>query len=236
MRRLTIVLLPARVLLVVLLLLAGTGPLHAQDAFKDPPPSARGNAAPAPVRQTLPSPAAAPTTSAGQPGEAQDFGVQAATQLRPTDQLHGPTPTSIPGGRVVSTRQLAQWLQQESAGKPGRLMLLHAIGSPVHLPQAIPAAPASQGGSFDDQVQREFGDYLNKATGGDRSRLIVTYCQSVQCWGSYNAALRAIRLGYSNVHWFRGGMEAWRQAGLPLIDASQRAQADPARDRNDTPR
>ncbi len=43
----------------------------------------------------------------------------------------------------------------------------------------------------------------------------------MKCWGSYNAALRAIRLGYTNVHWFRGGVEAWQQAGLPLRDAAQ---------------
>ena len=67
----------------------------------------------------------------------------------------------------------------------------------------------------------EFGAFLTQATGGDRARLIVTYCQGVKCWGSYNAALRAIRLGYTNVHWYRGGVEAWQQAGLPLREASQ---------------
>ncbi len=55
----------------------------------------------------------------------------------------------------------------------------------------------------------------------DRATLIVTYCQGVQCWGSYNAALRAVRLGYTNVHWYRGGMDAWRGAGLPLVGAGR---------------
>ena len=75
--------------------------------------------------------------------------------------------------------------------------------------------PASQGGNFDDQVQRDFGNYLQQVTQGRKDRPMVFYCQSVQCWMSYNAALRATRLGYTNVLWYRGGIEAWQQAGLP---------------------
>lgn len=153
---------------------------------------------------------------AGSLGEAHDFGIAPTARLQPSTQLHSPTPTSIPGGKVVGTRQLAQWMQGQQ-GQQGKVLLLHAIGSPQHLPHAIPVTPASQGGSFDDQVQREFDQYLEQATGGDRSRLIVTYCAGVECWGSYNAALRAIRMGYTNVHWYRGGVEAWGQAGLPVL-------------------
>lgn len=29
---------------------------------------------------------------------------------------------------------------------------------------------------------------------------------------SYNAALRAINMGFTQVYWYRGGVEAWRQA------------------------
>lgn len=195
----------------LLFLLVGTA--QAQNSFDDKPTPGR---APAPA--PTPAPAPPPTAATAKPaaagaGEQQDFGVPATEQLRPTAQLHGPTPTRIPGGRVVGTQQLAQWLQGTQA-RP--LMLLHTIVSNTHLPKAIPAAPAAQGGSFDDQVQRDFGAYLQQATGGDRARLLVTYCQGVQCWGSYNAALRAIRLGYTNVHWYRGGLEAWQAAGLQL--------------------
>lgn len=144
--------------------------------------------------------------------ERQDFGVTPTQQLRPTQQLHAPTPASIPGGQVIGTQQLAQLLQ----GGRGRVLLLDVYGGPQHIPGAEPAGPAAQGGSFDDQVQQGFGQYLRQATGGDTSRLIVTYCGGVQCWSSYNAALRAMKLGYRNVAWYRGGIEAWQQAGLPL--------------------
>jgi PQQ-dependent catabolism-associated CXXCW motif protein len=200
-------------------------PAQGQDAFPGtvpkrpattPAPSTSPPAAPVERGVTAP-PNATPRGSAA---ELQDFGVAPISQLRPTDRLHAPTPTTIPGGRVVSTQQLAQWLQAPE-GRQGRVLLLHALLSREHLPNALPAAPALQGGSFDDQVQQAFGDYLKKVTGDDRSRTLVTYCQGVQCWGSYNAALRALRLGYTNVYWYRGGLDAWKQAGLPVVDASR---------------
>lgn len=154
-----------------------------------------------------------PQANAGAP-EAQDFGVPATGQLRPTQQLHGPTPTSIPGGRVIATQELAQLLQ---GGQ--QVLLLDVLGGPLHIPGAVPVVPAAQGGGFDDEVQRGFGQYLAQVTGVDTSRLLVTYCGGVQCWSSYNAALRAMKLGYRNVVWYRGGIEAWQHAGLPLQGA-----------------
>jgi PQQ-dependent catabolism-associated CXXCW motif protein len=198
-------------------------PAQAQDSFPGTlptRPATKPAASPPPPAAPVERGASPPTAARASAAELQDFGVAPTAQLRPTDRLHAPTPTTIPGGRVVSTQQLAQWLQA-SEGQQGRVLLLHAILSREHLPNALPAAPALQGGSFDDQVQQALGDYLKKVTGGDRSRTLVTYCQGVQCWGSYNAALRAMRLGYTNVYWYRGGLDAWKQAGLPVMDASR---------------
>jgi len=180
--------------------------IHAQDSF-----GAASAQPPAHQPPSMPS---------GGTAETDDFGVAPTNRLRPTEQLHGPTPTSIPGGKVITTRQL----MQARPGGQGNLMLLHAFPSPLHLPDAIPVVPAGRGGSFDDAVQREFGRYLQQATGGDTSRMLVFYCQGVQCWASYNASLRAIHLGYRNVHWYRGGLDAWQQAGLPIQDGSSQGR------------
>ena len=153
--------------------------------------------------------------------EAQDFGVAPTQQLRPTQQLHAETPTSIPGGRVIGTQQLAQLLQNGQ----GKVIVLDVYGGPRRLPGAVPVLPAAQGGSFDDQVQQGFGQYLRQITGGDASRMLVLYCEGVRCWSSYNAALRAMKLGYRNVVWYRGGIMAWQQAGLPLQGSNMQGQA-----------
>lgn len=169
-----------------------------------------------PDRYNEPVPAPMPRAS----NETQDFGVAATPQLRPTEQLHAPTPTTIPGGQVIGTQQLAQLLQ----GGQNRVLLLDLYGGPQHLPGAVAAGPAAQGGSFDDSVQQGFGQFLQQAAGGDNARMIVVYCGGVQCWSSYNAALRAMKLGYRNVAWFRGGIEAWQQAGLPMQGSNGQGQ------------
>lgn len=143
--------------------------------------------------------------------ERQDMGVAPTAQLK-SGGLHGPTPNQLPGGRLVTTPELVQLLQDGNSG----VLVFDVLGGPQTLPNAIPVVPASQGGSFDDAVQRDFGNYLQQLTQGRKDRPMVFYCQSVQCWMSYNAALRATRLGYTNVLWYRGGIEAWQQAGGPL--------------------
>ena len=50
-------------------------------------------------------------------------------------------------------------------------------------------------------------------------RLLVFYCLA-DCWMSWNAAKRALSLGYSNVAWYREGTDGWRAAGLPLQEAT----------------
>jgi PQQ-dependent catabolism-associated CXXCW motif protein len=186
------------------------------------PPSAPGyNAGPA--QSAFPPAGGAPTgygtpsggAAGGQPQamqallqqEMQDFGVQPLAQLQTS--LHGPTPTSIPGGQVITTDRLLGLYQQ---GEQSGLLVFHVLGPGPTLPNAQNAAPASQAGSFADQTQQEFGQYLQQVTQGNKARPMVFYCLNTQCWMSYNAALRAINMGFTNVLWYRGGIEAWQQA------------------------
>lgn len=139
--------------------------------------------------------------------EQQDYGVPPQQQLQ--TQLHSPTPTSIPGGQTITTDRLLALYQQ---GAQNGLLVFHVLGGGQTLPNAQNAAPASQPGSFEDKTQQEFGQYLQQVTQGNKGRPMVFYCMNTQCWMSYNAALRAIHLGFTQVYWYRGGIEAWQQA------------------------
>lgn len=44
----------------------------------------------------------------------------------------------------------------------------------------------------------------------DKSAPVVIYCNAGECWKSYKASTVAIRAGYTNIHWFRGGMPEWK--------------------------
>jgi PQQ-dependent catabolism-associated CXXCW motif protein len=208
--------------------LLGAITVRAQDSFNQPPeprrdrPAAQtGNRPPKPPLQQPPRPA--PSGGAAETAERQDQGVTATNRLH-DGAMHGPTPNSIPGGQLITTPGLLDLLK----AAPGRVLVFDVLGAAERLPGALNAVPAHQAGSFDDAVQREFGQFLQQVTQGKRDTALVFYCASTQCWMSYNAALRAIRMGYRNVLWYRGGLEAWKAARQPVQTAQAQQGQQPS--------
>ena len=156
---------------------------------------------------------AAPRSGPGAPNDAmsrlerEDFGVAATRELH-NGPMHGPTPASIPGGKVITTVGVLDLQRQQIPH-----VLIDVLGAPDMLPNALPGAWMSQPGSFTDEVQQRAAAMLMQAARGRKDMPLVFYCQSPQCWMSYNAALRAINAGFTNVLWYRGGVEAWRRNG-----------------------
>jgi PQQ-dependent catabolism-associated CXXCW motif protein len=155
--------------------------------------------------------------------ERQDLGVPPQRHLH-AGPMHGPTPAALPGGQLVTTQGLLALLhggRQRAAapgGQPapgGRLapVLFDVLGHPQSLPGAIPAAWMAQPGRLDDELQHRVEAFLARHSGARKDRPLVFYCLSRDCWMSYNAALRAIQAGYSQVLWYRGGLQAWQAAG-----------------------
>lgn len=74
-------------------------------------------------------------------------------------------------------------------------------------------------GALPPRMEAYFRDGLAKATGGNKMRTVVIYCLR-DCWMSWNAARRAVAIGYTNVVWYPDGTDGWAAAGLPLADAT----------------
>lgn len=186
-------------------------PALAQDSFGGYPAGAPDSTQPA-------QPGAATTGSADLDrlmlAERQDFGVKATAELH-SGPMHAPTPNSIPGGQVITTKGLIPLLANQQLGA----LVFDILGGPEMIPGARPAVPASQAGSFSDQNQQQFSQYLQSLTKGNMNVPLVFYCLSSHCWMSYNASLRAINMGYKNVLWYRGGIEAWKAAGQQVQQA-----------------
>lgn len=142
--------------------------------------------------------------------EDHDWGIRAPSAVR-SDKYHAPTPATIPGGRVVKTLELKAMLESEQ-----RPFLVDVLSGPVHrtLPGSIWMHNGGLG-DFDKAEEKRFHDTVASFVGHDKTRPIVFFCSGMQCWLSYNAAVRCIQAGYTNVYWYRGGIEAWRAAGLP---------------------
>jgi PQQ-dependent catabolism-associated CXXCW motif protein len=139
----------------------------------------------------------------------------------------GPTPTTLAGARVVTTDEAeALW----KAGATFVDVLPHAP-RPANLPAGtiwhekprmdIPGSvwlPDTGYGALADSTEHYLRDGLGRVTQGDQARWLVFYCQK-NCWMSWNAAKRALTMGYHKVGWFPDGTDGWQARGLPLQEA-----------------
>lgn len=149
--------------------------------------------------------------------EDRDWGVAPTSQLR-QPPYSAPTPRTAPGVATIATQDLKALLDAEPASVRAPVLIDVAAGDGHRtLPGAYWLPGAGRGDNFIDELQASLVSLLEKLTGGDRQRPLVFFCVNTQCWLSYNAALRAAAAGYARVYWYRGGLEAWRAAGLPLV-------------------
>jgi len=148
--------------------------------------------------------------------EGRDWGVAPTRDIR-QPPYSAPTPTQVPGAQPISTTELQAML----TAAPAPILVDVASGDGhLTLPGAYWLPGAGRGSHYFDPLQAQLAGYLEQLTQGEKNRPLVFFCVNAQCWLSYNASLRAAALGYVRVYWYRGGIEAWREAGLPLARAS----------------
>jgi PQQ-dependent catabolism-associated CXXCW motif protein len=141
------------------------------------------------------------------------------------EEYRAPVPATLAGARVLSTEEAeAIW---RAHGAVFIDVLPHAP-KPPNLPagtvwreksrQNIPGSiwlPDTGYGALAASTEAYLERELARAAGGDKGKLLVFYCLS-DCWMSWNAARRALTLGYSNVAWYPEGTDGWDNALLPL--------------------
>lgn len=149
-------------------------------------------------------------------GAAQDYRL---------DDYRAPTPKTLPGASVLSNQQVhAIWEKRQAAfvdvlPRPPRPPNLPA--STIWRPKPrfdIPGSiwlPDTGYGALAPVMETYFEHGLVQASAGDRSRMLVFYCLR-DCWMSWNAAKRALSLGYLHVAWYPEGTDGWQSLGLPV--------------------
>jgi PQQ-dependent catabolism-associated CXXCW motif protein len=146
--------------------------------------------------------------------EDKDWGVAPTTMYR-NSQYHAPTPLTLPGARTLRTLELKEML----AGSPAPIVI-DVLSGKAH--KTLPGAvwlPWAGLGQLPRNQRIYFEETLAKLTGGDKAKPLVFLCLSSECWLSYNASLRAVDLGYTNVVWYRGGVDASKGASLETVDS-----------------
>jgi PQQ-dependent catabolism-associated CXXCW motif protein len=149
-----------------------------------------------------------------------------------TGEYRAPTPATLRGARVVTTAEARQLWDAKDALFVD--VMPHAP-RPANLPagtiwrerprQSIPGSvwlPDTGYGELAPVTESYLRDNLARVTGGNRARLLVFYCLK-DCWMSWNAAKRALAMGYTNVAWYPDGTDGWTSDDLPLEQATPAA-------------
>jgi len=148
------------------------------------------------------------------------------------ENYRAPTPATLKGGRVLTTAEA------EALWKAGDAIFVDVMPRPPR-PANLPAGtiwrdqpraniprsvwlPDTGYGALAAGTEAYLRDNLTRATAGDRARLLVFYCLK-DCWMSWNAAKRAMTMGYANVAWYPDGTDGWAAAALPLEQATPAA-------------
>ena len=122
------------------------------------------------------------------------------------------TPADIPGAKILSAEQVKRMLDK---GVPVVDTRVGNEFAESHIRGAIsvPYKERSRKARDFDAAQDSFD--LAKLP-ADKGKPIVFYCNAGECWKSYKASTIALRAGYRDVHWFRGGLPEWKKMGLPV--------------------
>jgi PQQ-dependent catabolism-associated CXXCW motif protein len=151
------------------------------------------------------------------------------------DNYRAPVPATLHGAKVIGTDEAEAIWRSHSASfvdvlpRPPRPRDLPAGTLWRDKPRAnIPGSiwlPDTGYGELASSMAGYFANGLDRASHGDRARMLVLYCLA-DCWMSWNAAKRALTLGYSNIAWYPEGTDGWQAALLPLQDATPEPRPD----------
>lgn len=156
--------------------------------------------------------------------EDNDMGVAGPQTFRDGAEVHGATPTAAPAGsKTISTQELVKLYKSD----PG-LVVLDSLHINAAKKQSLPGANWLHGAGWAEAkvnttIEKNFAKAM-AAIAPSKDTPIVSYCENWECWLSWNAAMRLSVLGYSRIYWYRGGIDAWKAAKLPLVDTPITAQ------------
>ena len=136
-------------------------------------------------------------------------------------RYRSPTPQGTDGAKTISTQTLQQMLHSD---QPPKLLNVQPVRwqHGLFLQQEpflqIPGSrwtPNVGMGELDEGWEKYFRYHLEVVTNHQQNAALVLYCRA-DCWMSWNAIKRAASWGYTNLYWYRDGVDGWRDAGLKM--------------------
>jgi tetratricopeptide (TPR) repeat protein len=129
------------------------------------------------------------------------------------------TPIGAPGVSTIKTSELRALIGDGggASGKPPLLLSTYCSDClRVTIPGTNFVPGAYQHGVLDDAKRQALKVLVDRLLHGNQTRRVITYSWNAVFWDARNLAIELVALGYPNVSWYRGGLEAWDVAGLPV--------------------
>ncbi|MBT1073129.1 rhodanese-like domain-containing protein [Pelotalea chapellei] len=127
-----------------------------------------------------------------------------------------PTPTTLPGGTVITASAAKTLLDAKTA------VFFDVRSSSAYSAGHIPGTANvhyTQRSLKTTTFDATLDQFDLTALPATKSATIVFYSNGINGWRSYKAAILAIRQGYTNVRWLRGGMVDWVAAKYSVESA-----------------
>lgn len=159
-------------------------------------------------------------TLAGQPSVAKSGMDQLAPiEIRDYDYVSTLgyfTPRQLPGAKVVDAAAVADLMRAGAVYVDTRTEAEFKAG---HVPQAR-HVPYVEKSAKDTDFDARLDAFDLAKLPQDKAAPVIFACNGAECWKSYKASLAAVKAGYRQVHWFRGGFPEWRSASRQVASAT----------------
>ena len=122
------------------------------------------------------------------------------------------TPTSLPGAKIITAAEARDLMAK---GVPIYDVRSDEAYKKGYIPGSI-LAPYDEASAKEvdfDPVDDKFS--LNRLP-KDKNAPLIMFCDGSVCWKSYKSTVMAIKAGWKNIYWFRGGFPEWKEAKMPI--------------------
>lgn len=122
------------------------------------------------------------------------------------------TPESIPGVTVVTAEKA------KAMADSGVLIVDTRVANEYveqHIKGAVSIPYKEKSAKSADFDARHDSFDLSRLP-ADKNTPAIFYCNAGECWKSYKSCVTAVKAGFTNVYWLRGGIPEWKAKGLPV--------------------
>lgn len=118
------------------------------------------------------------------------------------------TPRQLPGAKVIDAPTVAQLMS-------GGAQYIDVRTDAEFKNGRVPGSrlvPYVEKSAKDTDYDARLDSFDLTKLPADRNAALIFACNGAECWKSYKASHVALKAGYRNVHWFRGGFPEWRSS------------------------